>query len=110
MGFPAENSSSVHSSQFVSLRSAFRQSVKRGLGFFKQEAGFGFLLFEAFDHVRRSFGQKALVAQLALGCCQAFFILGDILCQALALGGDVDGALVDNGNVESGVEVFVSRR
>jgi len=39
--------------------------------------------------MRWRLGQKAFVPQLALRRGQAFFILGDILCQALTLGGDV---------------------
>ena len=33
-----------------------RQSVQSCAGFFEQEASFGFLLFEAFDDVRRGLG------------------------------------------------------
>ena len=39
-----------------------RQGAEGGLGLFEEEAGFGFLLFEALNHLRGSLGQKALVA------------------------------------------------
>ena len=80
--------------------SVFRQCGQGCAGFFQQQAGFGFLLLEAFDHLGRRFGEEAFVAQLALRGGQAFFVFGDVFGEALALGGDVDGALVDHGNVE----------
>ena len=65
-------------------------AVEGGAGFFEQGAGFGFLLLEAFDDVRRGFGEEAFVAELALGGGDAFFVFGDVFGQAFALGGDVD--------------------
>ena len=47
-----------------------------------------------------SLGEKAFIAQLPLGICNVFFALRDFFFLSLALGGHVDGALVDDGCVE----------
>jgi len=75
-----------------------RQGVEGGAGFFEEQAIFGFLLFEAFDHRRRGFLQESLVAELPLGGGHAFFVFGDVFGVAFAFGGDIDGALVDYGD------------
>ena len=39
---------------------------------------------------------------MAVGCFEAFKVLGDVLGEAFAFGWDVDLAFVDNGDVEAG--------
>ena len=75
--------------------------VEGGFGFVVEGAGLGGLLAQAFDDVGGGFGHEGLVAELAFGGGKTFFILGEVFGEALALGGDVDLALVEDGYVEA---------
>ena len=81
-------------------RPSLGQSIQRCPRFFKKQAGFSLLLFQAFNNVRRSLGEKTLIAQLALSRSETFLVLGNVLGQAFALGGDVDLLVIFDRNLK----------
>ena len=78
------------------------ERVEGGFGFVVEGFGFGVLFAEAFDDVGGGFGREGFVAELLVGGGEAFFVFGEVFGEALAFGGDVDLALVDDGYVEVG--------
>ena len=58
------------------------------------------LFAEAVDDVDGGFGHEGFVVELALSCGEAFFVFGEVFGEALAFGGDVDLAFVDNRDIE----------
>ena len=89
--------SSAHTRHSLS-RLFRRQRIERGSRLLEQDPGFGFLFLQALNNVRWRFPQKSFVAQLALCRGQTLLEFCDVFDQALAFGGDVDGALEDNGD------------
>ena len=76
------------------------QRVEGGFGFVVKGAGLGGLLAQTFDDVGGGLGHEGLVGELAFGGGKTFFILGEVFSEALALGGHVDLALVEDGYIE----------
>ena len=77
-----------------------REIVQGSLGFQFQGEGFGVLFFEALDDVSRCASDKAFIAELLVGGFEALVEFGEVLGEALALGGDIDLAFVNDGNVK----------
>ena len=77
-----------------------RRARQSGFGFFFERERLCVLLAQAFDNVRGRTGDKALIAKLLVRGLKALVELGEFLGQAFALGGDVDLAFVENGDVE----------
>ena len=57
---------------------------------------------QAFDYFFWGFGQKLVVAELALIVSEFFFKFFQVFLQAFALGGDVDLSFIDYVNIEAG--------
>src|SRR5580698_7524020 len=100
-----QSMASVNSGQWTvnsEQLSTLWQSVEVTLGLVQKPLCLVPLLLQALDDMRGSLGEKAGVVELAVGGLNNLFGFAYVLFQALALGGHVDGALVDHLDIEAG--------
>ena len=98
-----------HAERFMGWTAGFRarmqafelvETVEGGFGFVVEGLGFGGLLAETFDDVGWSFAHEGFVVELLVRGFEALLVFREVPGEAFALGGDVDLAFVDDGNVE----------
>src|SRR5215467_13770687 len=70
---------------FIPVSCCPAQFVQRSFDLGDEGFEFSLLLTQAFDHLRRRFGQKLLVAELALCVCQLGFKRAQLFFKALPL-------------------------
>ncbi len=85
-----------------SICCVMRRGCRGGFGFFVEGFGFGVLFAQTLYDVGGGFGHEGVVVELTVCGFEAFFVFGEVFGETLALGGDVDLALVDDGHVEVG--------
>ncbi len=79
----------------------WRQGFEGGTGLVEEGAGFGGLLAQAFDDVGGSFADELVVGETGVVGSEELFVFGEVFAEALAFGGNVDLAFIEDGNVEA---------
>jgi hypothetical protein len=86
------------------------QRIEGGFGFVAQGEGLGGLFAEAIDNVRRGLGHEGFVGELTLAGGEVLLMFGELFGEALALGRDVDLALVEYSYVEGRVVALTAEK